>query len=162
MLDLLVDDRLEHALAHRADRAGDVHVRLPVHLRAAAVLGSVNAVVILSIAPTPLPLIESCAYSGSRSSTFSMSIVIFRPPSPSGIFTFARQCLSSWTSKLSTPGIVFAIEAGSFRTCQTAARGASNDALAGDLHVASTDTRAREASGSLSSSQTRWYGLQLS
>ena len=87
---------------------------------------SVNAVVMLSIAPTPLPLIESCANSGSRSSIFSMSIVSLRPPSPSGIFTKARQCLSSWTSKLSTPGIVFAIEAGSFRTCQTAARGASN------------------------------------
>ncbi len=29
--DLLVDDRLEHPLAHRADRAGDLHVRHPVH-----------------------------------------------------------------------------------------------------------------------------------
>jgi hypothetical protein len=53
-----------------------------------------------------------------------MSIVIFRPPRPSGIFTFARQLLSSMTSKLSTPGIVFAIRAGSFSTCQTASRGA--------------------------------------
>ena len=29
--DLLVDDRLQDALAHRADRAGDLHVRLPRH-----------------------------------------------------------------------------------------------------------------------------------
>jgi len=42
------------------------------------------------------------------------------------IFTCARQCLSSWMSKDSTPGIVFAICAGSFKTCQTVSGGASN------------------------------------
>src|SRR5256885_4698761 len=40
-------------------------------------------------------------------------------------FTFAVQRFSSCTSKLSTPGIVAAIEAGSFNTCHTVARGAS-------------------------------------
>ena len=79
----------------------------------------------LRIAPTPLPLIASCAYSGSRSSVFSKSMLICNPPRPSGIFTFARQCRSSWTSKLSTPGIAFAIAAGSFSTRHTAARGAA-------------------------------------
>ena len=78
------------------------------------------------IAPTPCPLIAIAANSGSRSSVFSMSTFIFSPPSPSGILTFAVQRLSSCTSKLSTPGIVFAIDAGSFSTCHTVARGASN------------------------------------
>ena len=40
--DLLVDDRLQHALAHRADRAGDLHVGLPAHRRAGAGLGEVE------------------------------------------------------------------------------------------------------------------------
>jgi hypothetical protein len=77
------------------------------------------------IAPTPWPLIDIAANSGSRSSVFSMSTFILRPPRPSGILTFAVQRRSSWTSKLSTPGIVFAIDAGSFSTCHTVARGAA-------------------------------------
>jgi hypothetical protein len=48
------------------------------------------------------------------------------PPRPSGIFTFARQRRSSWTSKLSTPGISSAICAGSLSTPQTVSRGAAN------------------------------------
>ena len=76
------------------------------------------------IAPTPLPFAFSCANSGSRSSTFSKSIVIRSPPRPSGIFTFACQWRSSLISKPSTPGISFAICAGSFSTCQTTSRGA--------------------------------------
>ena len=83
-----------------------------------------NCVCMFMIAPTPLPLAFSCANSGARSSTFSKSIVIRRPPRPSGIFTFACQCRSSLISKPSTPGISFAICAGSFRTCQTTSRGA--------------------------------------
>ena len=116
----------------------------------------------LRIAPTPLPLIARRANSGSRSSVFSMFIVMPSAPRPSGIFTFARQRRSSSTSKLSTPGIVAAIEAGSFRTCQTAARGASKVRARRDPHRDSTATRFRLSSGSESSSQTRWYGLQLS
>ena len=85
-----------------------------------------NAVFMLRIAPTPLPLIDRRANSGSRSSIFSMSIVIPSAPSPSGIFTLAFQWRSSWTSKLSTPGIIAAIEAGSLSTRQTASRGAVN------------------------------------
>ena len=80
----------------------------------------------LSIAPTPWPLTCSRANSGSRSSVLFMSIFIFRPPRPSGIFTFAVQRRSSCTSKLSTPGIVFAIDAGSLSTSHTACRGAAN------------------------------------
>src|SRR4051812_48699338 len=38
VLYLLVDDRLEHALAHRPDRPRDAHLRLPVHLRPSPVL----------------------------------------------------------------------------------------------------------------------------
>ena len=41
---------------------------------------------------------------------------------PSGTFTFAVQCRSSWTSNPSTPGMSFAIEDGSFSTSQTTAR----------------------------------------
>jgi len=85
-----------------------------------------KAVFMLSIAPTPLPLIARRANSGSRSSVFSMSMVMPSAPSPSGIFTLARQCWASWTSKLSTPGIIAAIAAGSFSTRQTASRGALN------------------------------------
>src|SRR5262249_10172866 len=70
-------------------------------LQAIAVLpsapsASVKEVSMFSIAPTPLPLIASLANSGSRSSTFSMSTFIRRPPRPSGIFTFAVQRRSSW------------------------------------------------------------------
>src|SRR3954453_6989088 len=36
LLDLLVDDRLQHALAHRADGAGDADVGLPGHRRVLA------------------------------------------------------------------------------------------------------------------------------
>ena len=57
------------------------------------------------IAPTPLPFAFSDANSSGRSSSFSKSIVIFSPPSPSGTLTFAYQCRSSAISKLSTPGI---------------------------------------------------------
>src|SRR6185312_13839721 len=35
--DLLVDDRLDHALSHRADRAGDLHIGRPLHERASPV-----------------------------------------------------------------------------------------------------------------------------
>ena len=108
---------------------------------------SVNDVSMFIIAPTPLPLTASFANSGSRSSTFSMSTFIFRPPRPSGIFTFAVQCRSSWTSKLSTPGIVFAIDSGSFSTCQTVARGASNVALAGDVHALAPPAAAARRAG---------------
>src|SRR5581483_3308193 len=80
---------------------------------------SVNDVSMFIIAPTPLPLTASFANSLSRSSTFSMSTFIFRPPRPSGILTFAVQRRSSWMSNDSTPGIVFAIDAGSFSTCHT-------------------------------------------
>ena len=61
------------------------------------------------IAPTPLPFAFIEANSGGRSSSFSKSIVIFRPPRPSGTFTFACQCRSSLISKPSTPGISPAI-----------------------------------------------------
>src|SRR5262249_767927 len=87
---------------------------------------SSNEVCMFSIAPTPWPLICRAANSSSRCSTLSMSIFIFRPPRPSGILTFAVQRRSSWTSNDSTPGIVFASAAGSFKTFQTAPRGASN------------------------------------
>src|SRR5260370_34473775 len=36
VLHLLIDDRLEHALPHRADPAGDAHLRRPLHARALA------------------------------------------------------------------------------------------------------------------------------
>ena len=51
---------------------------------------------------------------------------MFSPPIPSGTFTFASQCLSSWMSKDSTPGISLAILAGSFMTSQTSSPVASN------------------------------------
>src|SRR5205085_12027180 len=85
-----------------------------------------HAVVIRISAPTPWPFASSFAKSGSRSSVFSKLIFIWRAPRPSGIFTFAIQWRSSETSKLSTPGIVFAIRAGSLSTAQTVARGAAN------------------------------------
>src|SRR5437588_3113269 len=85
-----------------------------------------NAVSMFMIAPPPLPLHDSLAKSGSRSSSFSMLTFIFRPPRPSGTFTFAVQWRSSLMSKLSTPGIVFAIAVGSLSTRQTVSRGASN------------------------------------
>ena len=56
------------------------------------------------IAPTPLPFAFIDANSGGRSSSFSKSIVIFRPPRPSGTFTFACQWRSSLISNPSTPG----------------------------------------------------------
>ena len=114
------------------------------------------------IAPTPLPLAFSFANSGGRSSTLSKSIVIRSPPRPSGIFTFACQWRSSLTSKPSTPGISFAICAGSLSTSQTTSRGADELLRPLDLHAGSTVTFARVDSGSWSIAQTRWDGLQLS
>ena len=85
-----------------------------------------NWVCMFMIAPTPFPFAFSCANSGGRSSTLSKSIVIRSPPRPSGIFTLACQWRSSLTSKPSTPGISFAICAGSLRTSQTTSRGAES------------------------------------
>ena len=85
-----------------------------------------NSVSIATIAPTPCPFDESLAYSIGRSSIFSKLKFSFRPPIPSGIFTAAFQCRSSWISKLSTPGSSFAIFDGSLRTSQTTWAGASN------------------------------------
>src|SRR4051812_34072776 len=42
VLNLLVDDRLEDALPHRPDRAGDAPVGLPVHLRPACLVAEVE------------------------------------------------------------------------------------------------------------------------
>ena len=141
--DLLVDDRLQHALAHRADRARRSSRRPPTSSACRRRRRRARTTVCMfSIAPTPLPLMCSAACSGARSSVFSMSIFIFRPPRPSGIFTFAVQRLSSCTSKLSTPGIVFAIDAGSFSTFHTALARRGERALARDVH-ASTTSRAR-------------------
>ena len=125
--DLLVDDRLQHALAHRAP-PGRAGARRPPTSCGCPVRASLrlNEVSMFRTAPTPLPFACSLANSGSRSSVFSKSIDMRSPPRPSGIFTCARQCLSSWMSNDSTPGIVFAICAGSFRTCHTVSRGAWN------------------------------------
>src|SRR6266511_3420034 len=79
------------------------------------------------IAPTPLPFACSFANSGSRSSSFVKSIDMRSPPRPRGIFTFARQCVSSETLNDSTPGISFAICSGEFSTSQTVSRGAESD-----------------------------------
>src|SRR5215207_1316462 len=46
-----------------------------------------NDVCMFIIAPTPFPFARSCEYSGGRSSVFVKSMLIFRPPSPSGILT---------------------------------------------------------------------------
>src|SRR3954465_15022146 len=40
--DLLVDDRLDHALPHRADRPRDLHVGRPLHLGAGALVAQVE------------------------------------------------------------------------------------------------------------------------
>src|SRR5205085_403110 len=85
-----------------------------------------NAVSMFMIAPTPLPFACSFANSSARSSVFSKSTLIFSPPGPSGTLRFARQCLSSATSKDSTPGIVFARRVGSLSTSHTVSRGAVN------------------------------------
>ena len=77
-------------------------------------------------APTPVPFAFKDANSSGRSSSFVNCIDILRPPSPSGTLTLALQWVSSAISKLSTPGIVFAIFDGSLITLQTTARGASN------------------------------------
>ena len=50
---------------------------------------SVNEVFMSMSAPTPVPFARIDANSGSRSSSFSKLIVMLRPPSPSGTFTFA-------------------------------------------------------------------------
>ena len=71
------------------------------------------------IAPTPVPLAFIDANSSGRSSSFSNSIVILSPPSPSGTLTLAFQWRSSASSNPSTPGINCAISAGSLITFQT-------------------------------------------
>src|SRR5262245_16888553 len=85
-----------------------------------------NAVSMSINAPTPVPFACRRAKSGSCSSVFSKLIFSRSEPRPSGIFTCARQCLSSSTSKLSTPGISFAICPGSLRTPQTVSREAAH------------------------------------
>ena len=84
-------------------------------------------------------------------------------PSPSGTFTRADQWRSSAMSKLSIPGISFAIRSGSFSTSQTTDRGASNDFSPETFTSGSPrETSPRLFSGSRISSQIRWDGLQLS
>src|SRR6185503_8051126 len=94
---------------------------------------SVNDVVMFISAPTPVPFALSDANSSGRSSSFVKAIDIFSPPRPSGTLTFALQCVSSAISKLSTPGIVFAIFDGSLITVQTTSRGASNSFVPSSL-----------------------------
>src|SRR5579859_7654269 len=78
-----------------------------------------NSVSMPTIAPTPWPLALSFAYSIGRASACSNLNFSFRPPMPSGTFTFADQCVSSCTSKLSTPGRSCEIREGSIRTSHT-------------------------------------------
>jgi hypothetical protein len=127
VLHLLVDDRLQDALP--IEPTGPAIFTSAAHFMCVPPPDSSersNVVVMFIIAPTPCPFTRSAACSSSRSSAFSMSTFIFRPPRPSGILTFAVHRLSSCTSKDSTPGIVAAIAAGSFSTFHTVARGASN------------------------------------
>ena len=89
--DLLVDDRLQHALAHRADRPGDLDVGRPLH-RACASPSPLERERRLSCSSSrrrPCPCRASRrtrarAPRASRSRSSSCS-----PPSPSGTFTFA-------------------------------------------------------------------------
>ena len=141
---------------------GDLDVRLPAHRRVRVVAGEMELRLHVQHRADAVALRVELRELGLRSSTLSKSIVIRRPPSPSGIFTFARQCRSSWTSKPSTPGISCAICAGSFSTVQTISRGAANSFVPSDLHVETTFTLARVDSGSCSIDQTRCDGLQLS
>ena len=114
------------------------------------------------IAPTPLPFAFSDAYSGSRSSSFSKSTVSRRPPSPSGTLTLAVQWRSSLISNPSTPGISPAICSGLVEHGPDGLSGGAELLRSLELHREVTSTFARVDSGSLSISQTRWYGLQLS
>ena len=123
---------------------------------------SVNDVVMSMSAPTPCPFARIDANSGGRSSSFSKFIVILSPPRPSGTFTFAFQWRSSVISKLSTPGISFAISDGSLITPQTVVARGGQLLRPTHLHLDTTSTLARVASGSWSIDQTRCGGLQLS
>ncbi len=123
---------------------------------------SVNDVCMFIIAPTPLPFACRLENSGSRSSVFSNSTVIASPPRPSGTFTFACQCRSSLISNDCTPGISSAICAGSLRTFQTTSRRAANERSPSTFTPVRPRPRARLASGSRSSSNTRCGGLQES
>ena len=76
--------------------------------------------------------------------------------------TFAVQCFSSWISKLSTPGMSFAISDGSLMTLQTVSREADELLRPRDDHFDVTETFARVASGSWSIDHTLCAGLQLS
>ncbi len=69
--------------------------------------------------------------------------------------TLALQCVSSAISKLSTPGIVFAIFDGSLITLQTTSRGASNSFVPSIFTYVLTSTFSRDRSGWRSISQTR-------
>src|SRR4029079_6983069 len=84
-----------------------------------------NEVVISIPAPRLLPLPRIEANSSGRCSSCSKFIVSLTP-GPNGSRTFARQWVSSTTSKSSAPGIRVAICAGSLMISQTRSRGASN------------------------------------
>ena len=113
-------------------------------------------------APTPWPFARIDANSGSRSSSFSKFIVILRPPSPSGTLTFAVQCFSSVISKLSTPGMSFAISDGLVDDAPDGLARGRELLRPRDDHFDATDTFARVASGSWSIDHTLCAGLQLS
>ena len=141
---LLVHDRLQHTLTHRADRAGDLHVRLPFHLRAAVVgLGeNRRQPSMLTMAPTPLPLACSFAYSGWRSSSFVKS-------NRHAAARRARAGSSRSRASAGRPSIVeptrhrasvFAIRSGEFSTSQTISRGAANVRRPLDPHGDVTST----------------------
>src|SRR6476619_3067716 len=162
MLHLLVDDRLEHALAHRADGAGDADVGLPVHLRRASLVAEVEGgghaqdradAVALDREARELGLALLSLLHVHRHAERAESERDLHVGAPAAL-VLDVEALDARHRRGHRGRVVEDVPDGGARRLE--------GALAGDPQRDSTATRLRLSSGSESSSQTRWYGLQLS
>ena len=162
LVDLLPDDRLQHALAHRPDRPGDRDVRRPEH--AGAGLGVLERERGLHVHHRPdalalrvqareleLALLRLLEVDRHRERAEPERHLDLRVPVPV-VLELERLHAGHQPGHLGR--VVEDVP-------DDGARG-GEVALALDLHAGTTCTRSREAAGSRSSSQTRWGGLHES
>ena len=163
VLDLLVDDRLEHALPHRADRAGELDVRRPVHRRAA--LGGVAE-------------LERRDHAQHRADALALDVQLRELGlALVGLLHVDLHLQAAEPERdLDVGGPaqrvvhVEALDAGHrlrhrgwiVQHAPHRRARCSEDAVAGDVHASTTDTRPPADAGLVSSSHTRWYGFALS
>src|SRR5579884_2380835 len=159
---LLVHDRLQHALSHRADRTGDAHLGRPVH-RAAA----------LSVAQ-PKRRLHVQHRADAASADLQLRELGLALLDLVHVDLHLQPAEAEWDLHVRGPAaVVVYVEAlhsghrlrhrrGVVEHAPDVRPRRREGALAGDVHASVTCTRPPAPCGSLSISQTRWYGLALS